>query len=82
LEDGKLVLDAGELHSELRPIMDEAGKVTFYVFTDPPLSSTPVPVMLQGSDGTPEIVIAVDSDDGATYTLTQVAGSAAATPEP
>jgi hypothetical protein len=32
---GRLIFDAGELHSELRPLVGEDGQVAGYVFTDP-----------------------------------------------
>jgi CubicO group peptidase (beta-lactamase class C family) len=86
LEGERLVLDAGEVRSALRPLVDEAGQVTAYVFADPPLAGAPTPVTLrQGADGRPEVVVTVEGENPEatqTYVFTQVEASAAATPAP
>ena len=85
LRDGRLVFDAGELRSELRALVDEAGQVVAYLFTDPPLAGRPAPVTLrQGADGRPEVAVTVEGENPeatATYVLTLLA-PAAATPAP
>src|SRR5215217_7416167 len=56
LRDGRLVFDAGEIRSEMRPRVDEAGQVASYVFTESPLAG-PTPITFRlGDDGQPEIV--------------------------
>ena len=56
LHDGTLILDAGEMRSELRPQVDEQGRVVGYVITDPPMA--PLPVMLREGEGdTPSLVV-------------------------
>jgi CubicO group peptidase (beta-lactamase class C family) len=86
LEGERLVLDAGEVRSALRPLVDEAGQVTAYVFADPPLAGAPAPVTLrQGADGRPEVAVTVEGENPEatqTYVFTQVEASAAATPAP
>jgi CubicO group peptidase (beta-lactamase class C family) len=83
LEDGRLILDGGEVRSELRPLVDEAGQVTAYIFVDPPLAGGPVTVMLrQGADDRPEIEVTVEGEGAATYVFTPLEASAAATPAP
>jgi CubicO group peptidase (beta-lactamase class C family) len=83
LRDGKLMLDAGEIRSEMRPQLDEAGQVVGYVFVDPPLAgSTPV-TFRQGADGQPEVVAEVPTESGpTTYVFTLVGPDLAATPTP
>jgi CubicO group peptidase (beta-lactamase class C family) len=83
LRDGKLMLDAGEIRSELRPQLDEAGQVVGYVFVDPPLAG-PTPVTFrQGADGQPEVVAEVPTESGpTTYVFTFVGPDFAATPTP
>ena len=83
LRAGELVLDAGELRSELRPVADAAGQVTGYVFADPPLAGIPV-TLRRGADGQPELAVTVE---GETPEATQdyvftVLEPAAATPTP
>jgi CubicO group peptidase (beta-lactamase class C family) len=81
LRDGKLVFDAGEIRSEMRPQVDEAGQVVGYVFTDPPLAG-PTPVTFrQGDDGRSEVVAVVEDEVGpTTYVFTFVEPGLAATP--
>lgn len=83
MEGSALILDGGEVHSALRPLMDEAGNVTAYLFADAPLAGAPAPIMLQqDANGRPAIVVTVQDEEGeATYTFTRVEGSAA-TPAP
>jgi len=83
LRDGKLMLDAGEIRSEMRPQLDEAGQVVGYVFVDPPLAG-PTPVTFrQGADGQPEVVAEVPTESGpTTYVFTFVGPDLAATPTP
>jgi CubicO group peptidase (beta-lactamase class C family) len=81
LEDGRLILDGGEVRSELKPVLDEAGNVAAYIFADAPLAGAPAPVMLQqGADGRPEIVVSVEGDGAETYVFTLLEASASATP--
>jgi hypothetical protein len=83
LEGERLVFDAGELRSELRPMSDEAGQVVAYLFADAPLTGIPIPVTLrQDADGRPEVVVAIEGDDTATYVFTRTDAGAAATPAP
>jgi CubicO group peptidase (beta-lactamase class C family) len=82
LEGSTLILDGGEIRSALRPLMDEAGNVVAYVFTDAPLAGAPAPIMLQqDANGQPEIVVSVEGEGAATYTFTRLEGGAA-TPAP
>jgi hypothetical protein len=83
LRDGRLVIDAGEVRSEMRPRLDDAGQVVDYVFTDPPLAG-PTPVTFrQGDDGRPEVVAEVPDEGGPiTYLFTFVGPDLAATPTP
>ena len=83
LRDGRLVFDAGEVRSEMRPRLDERGQVVDYVFTDPPLAG-PTPVTFrQGDDGRPEVVAEVADQGGPiTYVFTFVGPGPSATPTP
>ncbi len=82
LRGGRLVFDAGEVRSELRPVADEAGQVAAYVFADPPLAG-PTPVTLrQGADGRPEMVATVEDEGVVTYVFALLEPAAAATPAP
>ena len=66
LRDGRLVFDAGEVRSEMRPRLDEAGQVVGYVLMDPPLAG-PAQVMFDKSDdGRPEVVAEVPGQEGPT----------------
>ena len=56
LDDGRLMLDAGEFQTELRPLLDDQDGGTSYVALDPPVASRPM-VLRMGADGTPELVI-------------------------
>jgi CubicO group peptidase (beta-lactamase class C family) len=83
MEDGRLILDGGEVRSELQPVLDEAGQVAAYIFVDPPLAGAPAPVMLrQGADDRPEIVVSFEGDGAETYVFTQLEAGAAVTPAP
>jgi CubicO group peptidase (beta-lactamase class C family) len=83
LRDGRLVFDAGEVRSEMRPRLDDAGQVVDYVFTDAPLAG-PTPVTFrQGDDGRPEVVADVaDEGSSTTYVFTFVGPNPTATPTP
>ncbi len=83
LRDGRLVFDAGEVRSEMRLRVDEAGQVVGYVFTDSPLAG-PTPVTFrQGDDGQSEVVVEVPTESGpTTYVFTFVAPGPGATPTP
>jgi CubicO group peptidase (beta-lactamase class C family) len=82
LRDGALEFDAGEVRSEMRPRVDEAGQVAGYVFTDPPLAG-PTPVTLrQSDDGRPEIVVTVPGEAAETYVFTYLGAGLPATPTP
>jgi CubicO group peptidase (beta-lactamase class C family) len=83
LRDGRLILDAGEVRSELRPQVDDAGQVAGYMLVDPPLAGAPVLVTLrQGADGRPELMAAVEGDGAETYVFTLLEPTAGATPMP
>jgi CubicO group peptidase (beta-lactamase class C family) len=85
LRGDRLIFDAGEVRSELRAMVDEAGEVVAYVFADPPLAGRPVPIVLQeGADGTPEVVVTVEGENPeATETYVwSILVPAAATPVP
>jgi CubicO group peptidase (beta-lactamase class C family) len=80
LRDGKLLFDTGEVHSELRPLLDDAGQVAGYVFVDPPLAN-PVPLTFQqDEEGQPEIVVSAPGDASTTYVFTRLEPSREATP--
>jgi hypothetical protein len=65
LRGGRLIFEAGAVHSELRPVKDEAGHTESYVFTDPPLAGFPFSVTLQrGADGRPEVVLTTHGEPG------------------
>ena len=83
LRDGTLVFDAGEIRSEMRPQLDEAGQVVSYVFMDPPLAG-PTPVTFrQGDDGRPEVVAEVPTKAAPPPTSSRFVGpDLAATPTP
>jgi hypothetical protein len=78
LEGAKLVFDAGEIRSELRPVQDEAGQVTAYALTDAPLTSTLAPVTLRiGADGGPEVEAPAKEGGGYVFTLLEASAGAA-----
>jgi CubicO group peptidase (beta-lactamase class C family) len=82
LRDGTLVLDAGEVRSEMRPRLDEVGQVVGYVLMDPPLAGPAQVMFHQSDDGRPEVVAEVPGQDGpTTYVFTHLV-QAAATPAP
>jgi CubicO group peptidase (beta-lactamase class C family) len=85
LQDGRLIFDAGEVRSEVRPVADQAGQTVAYVFTDPPLAG-PTPITLQqGPSGQPEIVLMLPGEDAAeplVYVFTQAQPAPTATPTP
>lgn len=55
LQDGRLLLDAGEFTGELRRLVSDSGRVS-YVVIDPPLAGIPFLFQLDGS-GNPTIVL-------------------------
>lgn len=85
LEDGMLVLEAGEVRSELQSLLDEEGQTASYVFVDPPLNRPDVSVTF-GEDGAgrPELVVTVPNrpptGEAATYVFARLEPPAAATP--
>jgi CubicO group peptidase (beta-lactamase class C family) len=82
LRGGMLVLDGGEIRSEMRPRVDEAGQVVGYVFTDSPLAG-PTPVTLrQSDDGRPEVVVTVAGEAEETYVFTFLGADLPPTPTP
>ena len=87
LQDGTLILDSGEIRSELRAVVGEDGQIEGYIFVDPPLNRPDVPVFLQeGAEGGPELSVTVPDDDPTippvTYVFTAATSSASATPVP
>jgi CubicO group peptidase (beta-lactamase class C family) len=82
LRDGALMFDVGEIRSEMRPWIDEAGQIAGYVFVDPPLAG-PTPVTIRRSeDGRPEVVVIVPGEAEETYVFTFLGPGLAATPTP
>ena len=82
LRGGTLVLDGGEIRSEMRPRVDEAGQVVGYVFADSPLVG-PTPVTLrQSDDGRPEVVVTVAGEAEETYVFTFLGTDLPPTPAP
>lgn len=85
LRGDRLIFDAGEVHSELLVLVDEAGEIDAYLFADPPFASNPAPVILQwGDDGLPEVSVTVEGENPeatATYVWRPL-GAPAATPGP
>jgi CubicO group peptidase (beta-lactamase class C family) len=80
LHDGALILDAGEIRSELQPQLDEQGSVVGYVITDPPMA--PLPVMLrQGEDSAPSLVVP-NPAGGNEYVFARVAEATPSVPSP
>jgi CubicO group peptidase (beta-lactamase class C family) len=65
LRDGRLVLNAGEVASELLPLRGGAGGAPNYLFADAPLAGTSALVAFRdGADGSTEVVLTLD--EGAT----------------
>jgi hypothetical protein len=82
LRDGTLVFDVGEVRWELRSLVDEAGQVVGYVFTDPPLAGL-IPMTLRRSeDDQPEVVVTIAGEAEETYVFTFLGPGLAATPTP
>jgi CubicO group peptidase (beta-lactamase class C family) len=80
LHDGALILDSGEVRSELRPELDEHGSLVGYVIIDPPMA--PLPVMLrEGEDGTPSVVVP-NPAGGNEYVFAAVAEATPNVPSP
>ena len=67
LEGNKLTLDAGEFASELRPIVDDAGKPDGYIFYEAPLAG--LPVRFQREAGQPVVVV---GEGAVAYTFTRL----------
>jgi CubicO group peptidase (beta-lactamase class C family) len=83
LRDGALVLNTGELRTELLPLADEAGTIVGYMMVDPPLAGAPIAISLaQGADARPEITAEVIGDAAETYVFTVLEPAAGATPVP
>ena len=82
LRNGALVFDAGEIHSEIRPLIDESGQVVSYVFIDPPLAG-PTPVTLRrGDDGQPGLVVTLAGETAESYVFSFLGSDLPATPTP
>jgi len=82
LEGLKLMLDMGELSSELKPIGDGSSPVAVYIFTDPPLAGPGVSILLRLDDtGNPEIAATIQVESDQPYIFTRAA-PARATPGP
>jgi CubicO group peptidase (beta-lactamase class C family) len=79
LRDGALILDAGEVRSELLPRLDEQGRVTAYVAIDPPLTRLPLAFASEG--GSSSLMIP-NPATGAPYVFEPVPGSTPSTPAP
>lgn len=63
MSDGKLVLDAGAYHSELRARVDKTGQVSGYGFIDPGLAGPGMLVTLRRDSGErPEMVLTVEGE--------------------
>ena len=56
MEDGKLMLDAGEFRTQLLPYSDKEGELQGYIQTDPPLQGA-VYRLEEDADGAPVIVL-------------------------
>ena len=61
LREGRLIFDAGELRSELRPRVDSAGATTDYRMVDPPMAfpQALTVTVADGPDGRPQAVLMV-----------------------
>lgn len=87
LRDGKLMFTTAGARSALRPLVDDAGETTGYVFVDPPWAANPPAMsvaLVTGSDQQPEVTLTTpgDGDEGLiTYVYTRTA-AAEATPAP
>jgi hypothetical protein len=89
LRDGRLVLDAGEIRSELRPTVGAAGETVVYLFVDPPLAGDLVSVVpRQAAEGRPELAMSAHGELSAQGELAETSvfalmgPLAAATPAP
>jgi CubicO group peptidase (beta-lactamase class C family) len=84
LREGKLIFDAGEHRSELRPRVGAGGTVSDYVFIDPPLGGFPpeFSVTLDQDSGGPRIVVTVLANPGEAEEVYLFAPVGAATPVP
>lgn len=67
LEGSTLTLDAGEFTTELRPVVDDAGKPDGYIFFDAPLAG--FPVKFQQEQGRPVVVV---GEGAVAYTFTRL----------
>jgi CubicO group peptidase (beta-lactamase class C family) len=82
LWDDTLVFDVGEVRWELRPLVDGAGEVVGYVFTDPPLAGATPVTLRRSEDGQPEVMVTVGGDVEETYVFTYLGEGLPATPTP
>ena len=72
LQDGRLVFDAGEVRSEMRPRLDEAGQVVARL-DGPAVGRAGAGMFDQSDDGRPEVVAEVPGQEGpTTYVFTFV----------
>ncbi len=66
LRGDRLVLDAGELYSELRPLQRNGAGPTSYLFYDPPLSLMSEgnlgTVKFEGGDGQPQVLLSIPAN--------------------
>ncbi len=56
LEDGRLLMDAGEFIAEIRPVLDDAGTVENYILYDSPLAGTNLD-LAQNEAGNPIVIL-------------------------
>jgi CubicO group peptidase (beta-lactamase class C family) len=86
MQDGKLVMAADAMRSELRPQLNDDDTVAGYVPVDPPFGSVPPEFTLQlaqDADERPQIVMNVTADGGEpdlVYRFDPVAATATPTP--
>ena len=76
LQDGELILDAGEVRSGLRPYNDESGAMFAYLLADPPWAGSGTIVF--GQDSSPTVMTLTELQSGTEYPFE--ASSAPATP--